>query len=64
MIENLLSFSAWQTSSIGLETTEFRLRPVVKQVLENQQLTLLSNGCASTCGSRTSRSLPTAAKSG
>src|ERR1700761_7456509 len=42
MIENLLSFSAWQTSSIGLEPTEFRLRPVVKQVLENQQLTLLS----------------------
>jgi two-component system, NtrC family, sensor histidine kinase GlrK len=42
MIENLLSFSAWQTSSIGLEATQFRLRPVVKQVLENQQLTLLS----------------------
>jgi two-component system sensor histidine kinase GlrK len=42
MIENLLSFSAWQTTSIGLETSEFRLRPVVKQVLENQQLTLLS----------------------
>jgi two-component system, NtrC family, sensor histidine kinase GlrK len=42
MIENLLSFSAWQTSSIGLEATEFRLRPLVKQVLENQQLTLLS----------------------
>jgi two-component system sensor histidine kinase GlrK len=42
MIENVLSFSAWQTSSVGLETSEFRLRPVVKQVLENQQLTLLS----------------------
>lgn len=42
LIENLLSFSAWQTSSIGLDTSEFRLRPVVKQVLENQQLTLLS----------------------
>src|SRR6202008_4586155 len=42
MIENLLSFSAWQTSGWGLEPTEFRLRPVVKQVLENQQLTLLS----------------------
>ncbi|HTD12852.1 MAG TPA: histidine kinase dimerization/phospho-acceptor domain-containing protein, partial [Steroidobacteraceae bacterium] len=40
MIENLLSFSAWQTSSVGLEATEFRLRPLVKQVLENQQLTL------------------------
>ena len=42
MIENLLSFSAWQTSSVGLEATEFRLRPLIKQVLENQQLTLLS----------------------
>jgi two-component system sensor histidine kinase GlrK len=42
MIENLLSFSAWQTSSVGLDATEFRLRPLVKQVLENQQLTLLS----------------------
>jgi two-component system sensor histidine kinase GlrK len=42
LIENLLSFSAWQTSSIGLDASEFRLRPVVKQVLENQQLTLLS----------------------
>jgi two-component system sensor histidine kinase GlrK len=42
MIENLLSFSAWQTSSVGLEATEFRLRPLVKQVLENQQLTLVS----------------------
>jgi two-component system, NtrC family, sensor histidine kinase GlrK len=42
MIENLLSFSAWQTTSVGLEATEFRLRPLVKQVLENQQLTLLS----------------------
>ncbi|HYL03815.1 MAG TPA: HAMP domain-containing sensor histidine kinase [Steroidobacteraceae bacterium] len=42
MIENLLSFSAWQTSSVGLEPSEFRLRPLVKQVLENQQLTLLS----------------------
>jgi two-component system sensor histidine kinase GlrK len=42
LIENLLSFSAWQTSSVGLEASEFRLRPVVKQVLENQQLTLLS----------------------
>ena len=42
MIENLLSFSAWQTSSVGLDATEFRLRPLVKQMLENQQLTLLS----------------------
>jgi len=43
MIENLLSFSAWQTSSsVGLEISEFRLRPLVKQIIENQQLALLS----------------------
>jgi two-component system sensor histidine kinase GlrK len=42
LIENLLSFSAWQTSSAVLDASEFRLRPLVKQVLENQQLTLLS----------------------
>ena len=42
MIENLLSFSALQTSSVGLEISEFRLRPLVKQIIENQQLTLLS----------------------
>ena len=42
MIENLLSFSAWQSNSMGLELSEFRLRPLVKQVLENQQLTLVS----------------------
>jgi two-component system sensor histidine kinase GlrK len=42
MIENLLSYSAWQSSSLGLEISEFRLRPLVKQIIENQQLTLLS----------------------
>ena len=42
MIENLLSFSAWQTSTVGLDASEFRLRPLVKQVLESQQLTVLS----------------------
>jgi two-component system sensor histidine kinase GlrK len=42
LIENLLSFSAWQSNSGSLEITEFRLRPVVKQTIENQQLTLLS----------------------
>jgi two-component system, NtrC family, sensor histidine kinase GlrK len=42
MIENLLSFSAWQTSSVGLEISEFRLRPLLKQIIENQQLALLS----------------------
>jgi len=42
LIENLLSFSAWQSNNTGLELSEFRLRPIVKQVLENQQLTLVS----------------------
>jgi two-component system sensor histidine kinase GlrK len=42
LIENLLSFSAWQSNNTGLDISEFRLRPVVKQVLENQQLTLVS----------------------
>jgi two-component system sensor histidine kinase GlrK len=42
MIENLLSFSAWQSNSTGLDLSEFPLRPLVRQVLENQQLTLVS----------------------
>src|SRR5258708_16687041 len=41
MIENLLSYSAWQSNSVGLDPSEFRLRPLVKQVLENHQLTLV-----------------------
>jgi two-component system sensor histidine kinase GlrK len=43
LIENLLSFSAWQAKSIGLEISEFKLRPLVKTVLENQQLTLVAH---------------------
>jgi two-component system sensor histidine kinase GlrK len=42
LIENLLSFSAWQKESVGLDLSEFRLRPLVKQVLESQQLTVVS----------------------
>jgi two-component system, NtrC family, sensor histidine kinase GlrK len=42
MIENLLSFSAWQSNNTGLDLSEFPLRPLVRQVLENQQLTLVS----------------------
>jgi len=42
LIENLLSFSAWQAKSVGLEITEFKLRPLIKTVLENQQLTLVA----------------------
>jgi two-component system sensor histidine kinase GlrK len=41
LIENLLSFSAWQAKSVALEISEFKLRPLVKSVLENQQLTLV-----------------------
>ena len=42
LIENLLSFSAWQAKSVGLEITEFKLRPLIKSVLENQQLTMVA----------------------
>ena len=42
LIENLLSFSAWQARHAGLELSEFRLRPLVKSVLETHQLTLLA----------------------
>jgi two-component system sensor histidine kinase GlrK len=42
LIENLLSFSAWQAKSTGLDISEFKLRPLVKTVLESQQLTLVS----------------------
>ncbi|HJY38391.1 MAG TPA: ATP-binding protein [Steroidobacteraceae bacterium] len=42
LIENLLSFSAWQARHSGLEISEFRLRPLVKSTLETHQLTLLA----------------------
>ena len=42
LIENLLSFSAWQAKSVGLDLSEFKLRPLIKSVLENQQLTLVA----------------------
>ncbi|HMN43000.1 MAG TPA: ATP-binding protein [Povalibacter sp.] len=42
LIENLLSFSAWQARHTGIEISEFRLRPMVKSVLETHQLTLLA----------------------
>ncbi|AMN47429.1 two-component system, NtrC family, sensor histidine kinase GlrK [Steroidobacter denitrificans] len=42
LIENLLSFSAWQTRHTGLEISEFRLRPLVKSTLETHQLALLA----------------------
>jgi two-component system sensor histidine kinase GlrK len=42
LIENLLSFSAWQARHTGLEITEFHLRPLVKSTLETHQLTALA----------------------
>src|SRR5487761_2546210 len=42
LIENLLSFSAWQAQNVGLEVSEFKLRPLIKSVLENQQVTLVA----------------------
>ena len=42
LIENLLSFSAWQARHTGLELSEFRLRPLVKSTLETHQLALLA----------------------
>lgn len=42
LIENLLSFSAWQARHTGLEISEFRLRPLVKSTLETHQLALLA----------------------
>jgi two-component system sensor histidine kinase GlrK len=42
LIENLLSFSAWQARHSGLEISEFQLRALVKSVLETHQLTLLA----------------------
>jgi two-component system sensor histidine kinase GlrK len=42
LIENLLSFSAWQARHTGLEITEFHLRPLIKSALETHQLTLLA----------------------
>jgi two-component system sensor histidine kinase GlrK len=42
LIENPLSFSAWQKRVSASIFSEFRLRLLVKQVLEAQQLTVVS----------------------
>jgi two-component system, NtrC family, sensor histidine kinase GlrK len=42
LIENLLSFSAWQARHTGLEITDIRLRALVKSTLETHQLMALS----------------------
>ena len=43
LIENLLSFSAWQARAVGLELSQFPLRQLVRSVLETQQLTLVAH---------------------
>jgi two-component system sensor histidine kinase GlrK len=42
LIENLLSFSAWQARHTGLEISEFQLRPLIKSALETHQLTAMA----------------------
>ena len=42
LIENLLSFSAWQARHTGLELSDFRLRPLIKSTLETHQLTAMA----------------------
>ena len=43
LIENLLSFSAWQAKAVGLELSQFSLRQLVRSVVSAQQLTLVAN---------------------
>lgn len=43
LIENLLSFSAWQAKSVGLELSQFALRPLIKSVVDAQQLTIAAH---------------------
>jgi two-component system sensor histidine kinase GlrK len=40
LIENLLTFSAWQTHTASLEITEFELKPMVFSVLSQHRLVL------------------------
>lgn len=42
LIENLLSFSAWQSQAVGLEIAEFALRPLVRQVIDAQRLAVVA----------------------
>jgi len=42
LIENLLSFSAWQARHTGLELSDIRLRPLIKSTLETHQLTAMA----------------------
>ncbi len=43
LIENLLTFSTWQSKSAGLELSRFSLRHLVGSVISAQQLTLVAN---------------------
>lgn len=43
LIENLLSFSAWQSRSVGLELTQFHLRAVIKSVVDTQRLAIVAH---------------------
>ncbi len=43
LIENLLSYSAWQSKSTGLELSQFSLRKLVSAVISAQQLTLVAH---------------------
>jgi two-component system sensor histidine kinase GlrK len=43
LIENLLSFSAWQSRSVGLELSEFQLRSIVKSVIDTQRLAIVAH---------------------
>ncbi len=44
LIENLLSFAAWQTQVGSLELAEFRLEPLARFVIESHQLSLAAGG--------------------
>jgi two-component system sensor histidine kinase GlrK len=43
LIENLLTFSAWQTHTAALELTEFELKPMVFSVLSQHRLPIANN---------------------
>ncbi len=40
LIENLLSFSAWQSKISDLDLSSFHLKPLIQQVIDNQKLAL------------------------
>jgi two-component system sensor histidine kinase GlrK len=43
LIENLLTFSAWQTQTASLDLTEFELKPMVFSVLSQHRLAISNN---------------------